>query len=112
MNRYKLTKAGVDVNQGLKRLDNNKEFYEELLVKFCEDTHFEKMVCAMNEEEVQEAFQCAHAVKGAAGNLSMTRLYTELVPLVDALRKNDLQHARQLLPAVQEAYTAAVNAII
>ena len=28
MNRYKLTKAGVDVNQGLKRLDNNKEFYE------------------------------------------------------------------------------------
>lgn len=112
MNRYKLTKAGVDVNKGLKRLDNNKEFYEELLVKFCEDTHFEKMVSAMNAGDAQEAFQCAHAVKGAAGNLSMTCLYTELVPLVDALRKNDLQQARQLLPAVEEAYTAAVSAII
>ena len=112
MNRYKLTKAGVDVNQGLKRLDNNKEFYEELLVKFCEDTHFEKMVSAMNAGEVQEAFQCAHAVKGAAGNLSMTRLYTELVPLVKKKKKNDLPQARQQLPAAQEAYTAAVNAII
>ena len=35
MNRYKLTKAGVDVNEGLKRLDNDKDFYEELLEKFC-----------------------------------------------------------------------------
>lgn len=48
----------------------------------------------------------------AAGNLSMTRLYTALVPLVDALRKNDLQQAQQLLPAVEEAYTAAVSAIL
>lgn len=59
MNRYKLSKAGVDVNQGLKRLNNDKEFYESLLQKFCEDTHYEDLKAALEQGDTDAAFQAS-----------------------------------------------------
>lgn len=111
MNRYKLTKAGVDVNEGLKRLDNDKDFYEELLEKFCNDSHYAELKRAMEHEDAETAFKEAHALKGMAGNLSCTRMYHALAPFVEKLRRHELEGAIALFPAVSEAYSAVMEAM-
>lgn len=111
MNRYKLTKAGVDVNEGLKRLDNDKDFYEELLEKFCNDSHYAELKKAMERKDTELAFKEAHALKGMAGNLSCTRLYSAMVPFVDQLRNHELEGASSMFPEVSEAYCAVMEAM-
>ena len=111
MNRYKLTKAGVDVNEGLKRLDNDKDFYEELLEKFCNDSHYAELKKAMEAEDMENAFKEAHALKGMAGNLSCMRLYHVLVPFVEKLRSRELEGAISIFPDVSEAYVAVLEAM-
>ena len=111
MNRYKLSKAGVDVNQGLKRLNNDKEFYESLLEKFCKDTHYAELQAAFEQGDTEGAFQAAHALKGAAGNLSFVRLYSVLAPMVEELRHHDLESAKKALPEVTAAYEALMEVL-
>lgn len=111
MNRYKLVKAGVDVNQAIRRLDNDKEFYETLLKRFCEDAHYDQLKNALEQGDVQLAFQNGHAMKGMAGNLSLTRLHAATAVLVDQLRNGNLEGGRQLFGEVTEAYTALLEAI-
>lgn len=111
MNRYKLSVAGVDVNQGLKRLNNDKEFYEELLQKFCEDVHYQQLLKALEQGDAKEAFQHGHALKGMAGNLSMVRLYDALVPLVEELRNGNPEKAKKLLQEVKDAYEVLMGAL-
>lgn len=111
MNRYKLTKAGVDVSQGLKRLGNDKEFYENLLIRFCEDTRYDQLRQAMEQKDMEQAFQHAHALKGTAGNLSLTRLFDALNPLVEELRNRNIDHAQKYFPAVKEAYEILVDTL-
>lgn len=111
MNRYKLFKAGVDANKALKRLDNDKELYEELLNHFCEDTYYAQMEAALEQGDVKQAFQAAHAMKGAAGNLSCIRLYDALLPCVEELRKGNLETAREKFPEVKESYRVLTEAL-
>lgn len=111
MNRYKLSRAGVDVNQGLKRLNNNSEFYEQLLGKFCNDTHYGQLKNAMDQGDVQQAFQHAHAMKGATGNLSLVRLYNALIPVVEDLRNGDLETAKKHFEEVSEAYDVLMEVL-
>ena len=111
MNRYKLFKAGVDVNKGLERVGGSREFYEALLEKFSEDGYFAEMERAMKQGDTRQAFQCAHALKGAAGNLSFCRLYESLIPLVEALRTENMEEAHSLLGEVEAAYSAVIEAL-
>lgn len=111
MNRYKLTKAGVNINEGLRRLDNDMDFYEELLEKFCNDHHYVELKKAMDSEDVENAFKEAHALKGITGNLSCVRLYDALVPLVEKLRSKDYAEAKPLFADVTEAYRAVMEAM-
>lgn len=111
MNRYKLSKAGVDVNQGLKRLNNDKEFYESLLQKFCEDTHYEDLKAALEQGDTDAAFRASHALKGAAGNLSFVRLYSLLAPMVEELRHHNLESAKNAFPEVTAAYESLMEVL-
>ena len=99
MNRFKLFKAGVNVNEALVRVGNDKALYEELLERFKVDERYGRLLAAMAAE------------KGTAGNLGFTRFFDALVPLVESLRTGDLALAKASLPAVEEAYKALVEAI-
>ena len=111
MNRFKLFKAGVNVNEALVRVGNDKALYEELLERFKVDERYGRLLAAMAAEDQEEAFQMGHALKGTAGNLGFTRFFDALVPLVESLLTGDLALAKASLPAVEEAYKALVEAI-
>ncbi len=111
MNRYKLSRAGVDVNQGLKRLDNDKELYEMLMQKYWEVAHYEALKKAMEQGDMRQAFQQAHALKGMAGNLSFERLHTALIPMVEELRSGSMEKAQELFGEVTEAYDVLIGVL-
>lgn len=111
MNRYKLMKAGVNPNQGIERLGGKIKLYEKILNEFPEDDHFLKMQNAIETGNVDEAFACAHALKGITGNLSMTDLYEALQPLVEELRAGSMEHALEFMPLIEENYAKVIEAI-
>lgn len=111
MNRYKLSKAGVDPNDALKRFNNNVELYETLLNSFIYDKNYMDMCRAITDGDVQGAFLYAHALKGLAGNLSFTRIFDDLTPIVELLRSGSLENAEDLLIPVIDDYEAVYNAI-
>lgn len=111
MNRYKLTKAGVNPNEGINRFNGNKELYEKFLMEFPEDPHFADLKKAIEAEDVKEAFAQAHALKGVCGNLSLEDLYQAIVPLVEELRAESLLQAEELFEPVAANYKRVIEAL-
>lgn len=111
MNKLELTRAGIDVAEGINRMNGMQALYEKFLYRFPTDENYNALLNAMAADDVEAAFRAGHALKGLAGNLSINRLYHDLRPLVDALRSGELAAARQHLPAVQADYDAVLAAL-
>lgn len=111
MNRYKLTQAGVDPNEGIKRFNGKKDIYEKFLNNFPDDEHYAKMLEAIDVGDTEAAFQAAHALKGVTGTISLNELYQNLNPLVEELRNGSLDKVDELLPAIKESYDKVIEAL-
>ena len=112
MNRYKLAKAGINVNEGIMRLGGDQAAYEEYLYKFPEDGQYKLLCDALLRQDAQAAFLAAHALKGIAGNLSLTKLYGDVSLLVERLRSGGLEGAASLIEQIDKDYAAVIAALI
>ncbi|MCI2058070.1 MAG: Hpt domain-containing protein [Oscillibacter sp.] len=106
MNHCKLTDAGINTQEGLTRFSGNEALYERFLRRFPADDNFARLCRAVEERDAAAAFTAAHTLKGITGNLSMNRLYGDLCPLVEALRRGELARAEELLGPVVRDYDA------
>ena len=111
MNRYKLSKAGVNTNEAIARFGGNKEAYEKALKGFSEEPYFSRLRQAVKERKLEDAFQAAHALKGQVGNLGMTRFFEDLCPLVTELRLESFEKADELMVLLEEDYLAVISAL-
>ncbi len=111
MNRYKLSKAGINANEGMARFGGNVESYEKFLNRFPNEPHFHQMCEAIEKRELRSAFVAAHSLKGEVGNLSMNRLYEDLCPLVELLRGGSFEKAEELLEPVVKDYKEILAAL-
>lgn len=111
MNRYKLHKAGVAVNEALTQLGGDRELYDELLQTFKKETRLKELEEALANKDAEAAFAVGHAIKGEAGNMGFTRLYEKLSILVDKLRTGDTNGTEEMLAAVRSAYDELIDAI-
>lgn len=111
MNKYKMIKAGINVNEAVKRFGNNQENYERILRKFPDELYYDKLKKALEAKETEEAFQAAHALKGIAGNLSLKQLYQASYLLSEELRAGSMEHTEELMKAVDEAYENVIRVI-
>ena len=50
------------------------------------DANFDALQAACDAQDAHKAFEAAHALKGAVGNLSLTPIYTPLCALTECLR--------------------------
>lgn len=73
--------------------------YAEAMERFCGN---ESLFARMRE---------AHSLKGVAGNLSFVRLYDLAARVTDALRANDIDSARTLMPDLRESHVAVLEAL-
>ena len=86
MNIDDLRAWGANVDEGLARCMNNEAFYLRLVGMETADKNFEGMRAALAAGDVHAAFEAAHAIKGAAGNLALTPIYEPVCELTELLR--------------------------
>ena len=82
----KLKEYGANVEEGLGRCFNNEAFYLRLVGMGLADKNFDRLKEAVAAQNTAEAFEAAHALKGAIGNLSLTPLFAPLSELTELLR--------------------------
>ena len=63
-----------------------QDFYLRLVGMELKDENFEKLDRALAAQNIREAFEAAHALKGAVGNLGLTPLFTPLAEITKRLR--------------------------
>ena len=77
---------GADVKAGLARCMGMRDFYLRLVNMALADENFEKLDYALSVQNSREAFEAAHALKGAVGNLGLTPLFSPLSEITERLR--------------------------
>lgn len=82
----KLDEFGVDTKEGLTRCMNNQKFYFRMISMGLSNDSFEKLGKALEENNLEEAFEAAHALKGVLGNLALTPIYKPLSEMTEMLR--------------------------
>ena len=97
---------GVDRAEIMERFVDDEQLYQECLNEFLKDRNFELLQQALAEKDYDQAFQCAHSLKGAAGNLGLKKVYEPMSALTEELRHKTLQnmeaYEKQALAAAAE----------
>jgi len=78
---------------------------------FMQDKSYVTLLDAMEQEDVKAAFAAAHTLKGVVGNMSFTALSEASINITEALRSEDMDSAKVLLPKVVEEYEKVENGL-
>ncbi len=98
----KLNEFGADTDEGLARCFGNEGLYLKLGNMICQEGNCEKLRSALDNGDLDTAFEAAHALKGVLGNLSLTPMYNKSVEITELLRKRtDMDYT----PLVEELLT-------
>ncbi len=81
-----LKEFGADTEEGLARCMNNEEFYLKMVDLGIRDERFEGLKEALENNDLESAFDMTHALKGALGNLALTPMYRKVSEMTELLR--------------------------
>ena len=90
---------------------NNEGLYVRLLGKFKADKNYQGLVDAVGEQRYEDAFNCAHALKGVAGNLGLDSLMNADVVIVEKLRNGTTDGLEDDVKVLTETYNNIMKAI-
>lgn len=94
---------GCDVEGALERFVGDEDLYKMCLNTVLEDKSFAGLGEALNAEQVKEAFDCAHTLKGVLANMGLTPMFDITVQIVEPLRAGEVAG---LLPIYEELLQA------
>ena len=97
-----LREYGANVDEGLGRCLNKEEFYLKLVKMAASDAGFEKLEKAVEEADLDTAFEAAHALKGVLGNLALTPVFEPASALTELLRARQPGDYAALLAQIAE----------
>lgn len=106
-----LRTLGVDIEDGLKRLNNNEALYKRLMGTFVKTLKEHYVPVDFDASNCADAIEHTHAIKGTSGNLSITPLYKAYTDIVDLLRAGKPEEARALLEKVMPVQEEIVKCI-
>ena len=106
-----LARYGIDYAEAMERFCGNESLFARIAVKYLDDPHVDALEAAMASGDAAAAEREAHSLKGVAGNLSFVRLYDLAARVTDALRANDIDSARTLMPDLRESHFAVLEAL-
>ena len=97
-----LKALGCNTDEGLKRCLGDEEFYLEFVPQALERSRYENLEKLIAQKRLDEAFEAAHALKGALANLSLDPLLTPVVEITELLRsRTDIDYS----PLLSELWT-------
>ncbi|MCI8372666.1 MAG: hypothetical protein HFI75_09765 [Lachnospiraceae bacterium] len=102
---------GVDVDDGLKRINGNEKLYTRLLGIFVKTINTHSFTADFDGNDYAEETEKAHAIKGTAGNLSITPMYEAYTEIVNLLRADKPEEAREILVKVLPVQEEIVQCI-
>lgn len=92
-----LKDLGVNIDEAMKRLNNNEAFYKRMLGSIQSMLEKAPVDPDFDANDYQGIIENAHAIKGATGNLSLTPMYKAYTDIVDLLRQDKPEEARKIL---------------
>lgn len=95
-----LKTLGVNVEEGISRLNHNEALYVRMLSKLVGMVEKAPVEPDFDFQDYQDVIEKAHALKGATGNLSVTPLYEAYTKIVDLLRAGDPAQANEVLRGI------------
>ena len=98
----KMAAYGVDTKTTLERFTGDEGLYEKCFYIVLKDKNFEQLGNALSEQNYDNAFSYAHAIKGMVGNMGLTPIYDVVSVITDALRVKDLSNIEQQYNDVKE----------
>lgn len=112
----RLEECGADVETTLKRFMGNDAIYQKFLGKFPGDPNYAKLGTNIEAGAFEEAYKCAHALKGVVGNLGLTPIYEKVSTLVEELRNKasedvDAARANELWQEIKKVYEQFIDVI-
>ena len=106
-----LKKLGVNVDEGVNRLMGNAALYEKMLGSFVNMMEKSTVDPDFDGENYEAVIETTHAIKGAAGNLSITPVYEAYTEIVDLLRAKQPEQAREILKKILPVQAEIVECI-
>ncbi|MGB2668999.1 MAG: response regulator [Candidatus Acidiferrum sp.] len=93
---------GIDLAAGLHRVNGNKQLYRDLLTQFAnrQSGVESQIITALHDGDAALVEQIAHTVKGVAGNIGVSDVFTAAAKLERAAREED-----PAVPALVEEFT-------
>lgn len=111
MMQENLCALGIDIQDALARFMGNDTLLMRFLLNFPQDPNFQNLKQAMKEQNMEAAYQAAHALKGVAGNLSMTELFRQSCAITEDLRNKELSSAAKKMDALETQYLRIVSGL-
>lgn len=90
-----LQKWGCDVDGALERFLDDKELYMTCLQIVTTDDNFTKLGVALEEQDVSNAFDYAHTLKGVFANLGLTPMFEIAEQIVEPLRAGSVSNLKE-----------------
>ncbi|MBO7697948.1 MAG: Hpt domain-containing protein [Erysipelotrichaceae bacterium] len=81
-----LKEFGANTQEGLNRCLNQEEFYLRLVKNAVEGDGFDKLSTALEQNDLDRAFEASHALKGVLANLALTPLFEVCNEMTELLR--------------------------
>ena len=85
----KLKEFGANAEEGLARCMNNEALYFRLIGMAVAEPSIEALGNALDAEDFDKAFEEAHKLKGAMGNLSLNPIFNPISELTELLRHKE-----------------------
>ena len=99
----------IDVQDGMKRVLNNKQLYYKLLERYQGRKQAEEIIKAASAGDFETAASLSHALKGVAGNLSMKPLASVCLQVEEHLKRSE--YSDELFDTLMENIEAVENEI-
>ena len=100
---------GANVDEGLQRCMGMDSFYLEMVELGLSDERFESLGKAIEDKNLDEAFEMAHALKGVIGNLALTPLYDTLCDITEHLRGREEMDYKPVYDKIMEQRDQVMN---
>lgn len=82
----KMRALGIDPTDGLTRCMNNEVFFFKMISMAVANDYFDTLGPALEKNDLDSAFEAAHALKGVIGNLALSPIYEPLAEMTELLR--------------------------
>lgn len=98
-----LREWGCDIEGAMERFLEDEELYYSCLEILVEDEGLKRLGEELKAGETEEAFDCAHTLKGVIGNMGLTPMFEIMVRIVEPLREGRIENLEPVYEELVEA---------